>query len=168
MTKARTADYVSTHHRRHTLRLVRHAEFIAKENSKDPSTKVGAVITDQDYRGVSWGYNGFPRKIADTPERLHDRDVKYRYTIHADMNAVLFAGRPLTNCRMFLWPMLSCERCAPHIIQVGITEVVAPEKLSSRLVSRWGAGVEEAIEMYKEAQVQVALVNLEKGTLRIL
>ena len=33
--------------------------------SKDPSTKVGAVIVDQDNKIVSVGYNGFPKNISD-------------------------------------------------------------------------------------------------------
>ena len=33
--------------------------------SKDPSTKVGAVIVDDDKRVVSIGYNGFPKAIKD-------------------------------------------------------------------------------------------------------
>src|ERR1051326_2813900 len=37
--------------------------------SKDPSTKVGAVIVDANRRVVATGYNGFPRGVEDTPER---------------------------------------------------------------------------------------------------
>ena len=33
--------------------------------SKDPSTKVGAVITDDENRIISVGYNGFPREVID-------------------------------------------------------------------------------------------------------
>ena len=34
--------------------------------SKDPSTKVGAVIVDDKNRIVSVGYNGFPRGVEDS------------------------------------------------------------------------------------------------------
>ena len=33
--------------------------------SKDPSTRVGAVIVDAKNRVVSLGYNGFPRAVCD-------------------------------------------------------------------------------------------------------
>ena len=42
--------------------------------SKDPSTKVGAVIVDNRNRVVSMGYNGFPQRVADD-ERLDDREA---------------------------------------------------------------------------------------------
>ena len=38
--------------------------------SKDPSTKVGAVIVDQDKRVVSLGYNGFPKGVSDFATRI--------------------------------------------------------------------------------------------------
>ena len=51
------------------------AEFISSW-SKDPSTKVGAVIVDKNNRIVSVGYNGFPKHIEDN-DRLKERDIKY-------------------------------------------------------------------------------------------
>lgn len=56
---------------RHFLRLAaEHARM-----SKDPSTKVGAVIVGPDREIRSAGFNGFPRGIEDTDERLHDRET---------------------------------------------------------------------------------------------
>ena len=53
------------------------AAYIA-DWSKDPSTKVGAVIVDpKNKRIVSTGFNGFPFGVEDTAERLENRDVKY-------------------------------------------------------------------------------------------
>ena len=43
--------------------------------SKDPSTKVGAVIVDDDKRVISIGYNGFPKGIKDD-QRLENRELK--------------------------------------------------------------------------------------------
>ncbi|MBI2669577.1 MAG: hypothetical protein HYX20_00290 [Candidatus Yanofskybacteria bacterium] len=51
------------------------AEFVAQW-SKDPSTKTGAVIVDSNNRLVSVGYNGFPRGVNDSPERLENREIK--------------------------------------------------------------------------------------------
>ena len=55
--------------------------------SKDPSTKVGAVIVGPDREVRSMGFNGFPRGIADTRERLECREVKLDLVVHAEMNA---------------------------------------------------------------------------------
>ena len=57
--------------------------------SKDPSTKVGAIIVDDDKRVISVGYNGFPKGVRDD-ERLDDRQEKYKIIVHAERNALLF------------------------------------------------------------------------------
>ena len=54
--------------------------------SKDPSTKVGAVIVNSLGQVVGTGYNGFPRGVSDTDERYLDRDVKYKMICHAEQN----------------------------------------------------------------------------------
>ena len=48
--------------------------------SKDPSTKVGAIIVDDDKRVISVGYNGFPKGVRDD-ERLDDRQEKYKIIV---------------------------------------------------------------------------------------
>ena len=48
--------------------------------SKDPKTKVGSVIADPITNNViAMGYNGFPREVMDTEERLNNRDIKLKY-----------------------------------------------------------------------------------------
>ena len=47
------------------------------EWSKDPSTKVGCVVVGEDREIRSTGFNGFPRGIEDSMERLEDRELKY-------------------------------------------------------------------------------------------
>ena len=42
--------------------------------SKDPSTKVGAVIVDEDNKIVSLGYNGFPKKFSYSKKRKKNID----------------------------------------------------------------------------------------------
>jgi deoxycytidylate deaminase len=51
--------------------------------SKDPSSQIGAVAIDDQFRILATGYNGFPKGIADTEERLNDKDQKYPRIIHA-------------------------------------------------------------------------------------
>jgi dCMP deaminase len=92
--------------------------------SKDPSTKVGAVIVDPSNRLVSVGYNGFPKDITDN-ERLLDRDKKYDIIVHAEVNAILFSNKTLKGFTMYTWPFQPCPRCTGLIIQSGIRRVVS-------------------------------------------
>ena len=61
--------------------------------SKDPNTKVGAVIVDDKNRIASIGYNGMPTGCSDYEfpwEREGDfLNTKYAYVVHAELNAIL-------------------------------------------------------------------------------
>src|SRR6056300_1094742 len=59
--------------------------------SKDPSSKIGAVIVNDERRILATGYNGFPRGIADYEERLNNREEKLDRIIHGEMNALMNA-----------------------------------------------------------------------------
>jgi len=98
--------------------------------SKDTGTKCGAVIIDPSgKRRIAEGFNGFPQKIKDNIKQLTDRTFKLSTTIHAEMNAILFAKCDLSFHHMYTTSP-PCERCATHIIQTGITRVIwiAPSK----------------------------------------
>lgn len=125
--------------------------------SKDPSTKVGAVIFDPDKRIVSVGYNGFPKNIPDDPEKYLNREVKYQMVVHAEINAILFAQRNLKDCSIATWPFISCSNCTSAIIQTGINRIVS-NKIPETLVERWGKSCEISLEMYKQANVDVVLL----------
>lgn len=122
--------------------------------SKDQSTKVGAVIVDGNKVIRATGYNGFPRGIADTAERLNDRAVKYSLITHAETNAILAAARvgvPLDGCTLYC-TMHPCSRCAGLIIQAGIKRVGFTD---AELPERWLADCELALSTMQEAGVFV-------------
>jgi dCMP deaminase len=131
-------------------RFLSFAEFVAGW-SKDPSTKVGAVIADGK-RVVSVGFNGFPAGCDDSPELYADRETKYRRVVHAELNAVLFAGRSLIGCTAYTWPFAPCPRCAAVLIQVGVRRVVAPV-MPAEIAGRWAAEVAESRRLFDEAGV---------------
>ena len=56
--------------------------------SKDPSTKVGAVIVGDKDQIISQGYNGFPRGFNDSDDIYKNKPIKYKYIIHAEANAI--------------------------------------------------------------------------------
>lgn len=130
--------------------------------SKDPSTKVGAVITDTDNRIISMGYNGFPKGVADTPERLNDRDLKYKLIVHGETNALLFAKRDLTGCTLYTYPFASCSTCAGKVIQSGIKRVVYPKLTDPGLIERWGKSLELTYQMFDEAGLERVEIEVEK------
>ncbi len=120
--------------------------------SKDPSTQCGAVIVRPNKTIASMGYNGFPRAIHDAAELLVNRPAKYKRVIHAEMNAILTAREPLEGYSLYVWPFPSCERCAVHIIQAGITSVLFPGVPDS-LQDRWAESIEVSMALYEEADV---------------
>lgn len=126
--------------------------------SKDPSTKTGAVIVDKDKRIVSVGFNGFPKLIKDSDELLNNREQKYARIIHCEMNAILFSKSSLENCTLYTYPFLSCSRCAVHVIQSGITRVVAPS-IPLELKDRWEKELELATNLFKEANIEIKIIG---------
>lgn len=69
------------------------AKYIATNWSKDPSTKVGAILVNYETKREFIGYNGFPEGVLDTPERYNDRELKYKLVVHAEVNALLKAAQ---------------------------------------------------------------------------
>ena len=138
-------------------RFLELAAFYARW-SKDPSTQVGAVIT-RGKQQVSQGYNGFPAGVADLEERLADRDLKLKYTLHAEENAILTARVDLSGCTCYTWPMQPCARCAGKLAQAGIVRVVAP-MASAALVYRWGPDFEVAGTIFAETGIELELLLL--------
>jgi dCMP deaminase len=134
-------------------RFLELAEHIASW-SKDPSTKVGAVITDRRNRVISVGFNGFASGVKDTDERLNDRTLKYPLTIHAEKNAILFASRDLWDCRLYC-TFMPCTPCADVIIQAGIKEVIAYGSTNDR----WDESQKLAIEVLAESHVEIYRIN---------
>jgi dCMP deaminase len=131
------------------VRFLELARFISNW-SLDPSTKVGAVISDKHNRVVSIGYNGFPKGIKDD-ERLNDRETKYKIIVHGEINAITFANRNLENCTLYTYPFEPCPRCAGIIIQSGIKRIVAP----INKIDRWENDFKLSRQLFSEANIQI-------------
>lgn len=129
--------------------------------SKDPSTKVGCVVVGPDREIRSTGFNGFPRGIEDSLERLNDRERKYPLVCHAEENAIMHAARigvSLKGCIAFVtWP--PCTRCARSFVQAGLSEVVYPAALD--IPDRWQEDFGISSRMLNEAGLRVRTVHLE-------
>ena len=130
--------------------------------SKDPSTKIGAVVVGADGQILSQGFNGFPRGIKDSEERLNNRERKYELVVHGEMNAIYNAslnGVSLKDSTIYVYGLPTCNECAKGIIQVGIKKVVAmrPEKYNSD----WDKSNKNAAALFKEADITY-LIKVEE------
>lgn len=128
---------------------------VTRKRSKDPNTQIGAVIVDPDNQVIATGYNGFPRGIEYSSERL-ERPLKYQYIEHSERNAIYSAARrgvSVFGCRLYLLamgpPTAPCTDCARAVIQSGIVEVI-------------GKAYKDATLQYAESQV-FALQLLEEA-----
>ena len=124
--------------------------------SKDPSSKVGAVIVAPDKTVVSVGFNGPPRGTDDGYCYSH-REIKLVRTLHAECNAILFAGKSLVGCTLFCTHH-PCARCAAMIVQVGIRSVVHPP-VNVEFEKRWHDDMIEARAMFAEAGVTRLVID---------
>lgn len=128
--------------------------------SKDRSAKTGSIIVDCDRIIRSTGFNGFPRGINDDVEGRHERPAKYSWTEHAERNAIYNAARngvTIAKCTCYVnW--FPCIDCARAIIQTGIVRVVGLEP--DRHDQKWGADFRLSLEMFSEAGVEVAVVDM--------
>lgn len=119
--------------------------------SKDPSTQVGCVIVDDNRRILSTGYNGFSSAVDDLEERLHNRDIKYPLTIHAEVNAVLNTKQSLVGATAYITHQPCCN-CASVLIQSGIKRVVC-YSADEALTERFKTSFELAEQILNEASV---------------
>ena len=126
--------------------------------SKDPSTKVGAVIT-RGNRIISTGFNGPPQKVHDLQERFLDREMKLKMTLHAEINAILFAKQDLKGCTLYCTHP-PCTQCAAMIIQSGLEEVIFPPLPSfaeaPKFYERWKTDIDLSMKLFSEANIIVS------------
>ena len=135
------------------------AEYYASA-SKDPSTKVGAVLVEPSTKTVvGVGYNGFARGVLDSDERLNNRDLKYKLVVHAEVNAILSARHRARGTKLYVWPSFSipciCHDCCKTAIQAGVTEVIGrePSPEYAERAKRWQESIALSKMMLDEAGV---------------
>lgn len=116
---------------------------LSSYRSKDPSTKVGACIVNQNKRIIGIGYNGLPYGCNDD-EYPWDREgdfleTKYPYVVHAEPNAILNSTSSLQGATLYV-SLFPCNECMKLIIQSEIKEIVylsdkydgTPENIASK------------------------------------
>ena len=138
-------------------RFMELAELV-KTWSKDPSTKVGAVVVGPDREIRSTGYNGLVSGVDDNKSERMERPTKYDFFEHAERNAVYNAcliGATLKGCVIYVTSM-PCPDCARAIIQSGIKMVVTRrlEPDPAAPTGTWRDKLVYSEEMFREAGVK--------------
>lgn len=123
--------------------------------SKDPSSQFGCFLTDQLYRPIGYGFNGFARGFNDTPERWNDRPFKYRHVIHAEENALLNSVVKPDGGIAFV-NGCPCSSCMSKLAQARLAEVWCWEPTKDYL-KRWS--LEEPLQVAEECGMVVNFVT---------
>lgn len=127
---------------------------LASLRSKDPNTKVGAVIVDREHKVVSIGYNGMPRGLDEEQlswAKNDGLDNKYLYVCHAELNAILNTrnGSALKDCTLYV-TLFPCNECAKAIIQAGIKEIVYYDNKYENTV-----GIQASVKLFSLAGIKM-------------
>ena len=121
---------------------------ISALRSKDPKAQVGACIVNKDNKIIGVGYNGLPKGMEDTDE-LWNSEIKLKYVVHAEVNALLNATKDLSNSTIYV-TKFPCNECTKLLIQAGIKRVVFLENTESE---KWNS--KEAKYMFQQAKVEL-------------
>lgn len=135
--------------------------------SKDPSSKMGCVIVDQNKRVVSLGYNGMVQGADESKMTLDERPMKYYFVIHSEMNALIFAHQKLEGCTLYN-RVATCENCLKHCLQAGIKRFVYKElrvhsHSSDPQKSMTNIETDEAVIRLLASMPNVETLNLSNG-----
>lgn len=129
--------------------------------SKDQSTQVGAVVMMDDGTPLTFAYNGFARGVDDDVAVRHERPEKYKWTSHAEENAIANMARiGATAFGATLYVThFPCAGCARKIIQAGLSRVVVDAaSMTDDFCARWDEDMTVSKEMFGEAGVEVVVI----------
>jgi len=124
--------------------------------SKDPSKKIGAIAIGSKGQVLAQGFNGFPRGIDDSDDRLNDREIKYKYVVHAEMNLIYnatFNGISLDGSSVYIYGLPLCSECAKGLIQVGVKRIVMNKDSLESADDKWIESFELTMQLLNESGI---------------
>ena len=133
------------------------------QDSPDPSTQNAALLVCPSSGAILIEeVNRFPDNIHTSEERW-ERPAKYNYVEHAERNAIYAAAREgiKTSGLIMVCPWLACVECGRAIIQAGITKCIGLKQKATN--PRWDESIKIAMDMLKEAGVEVELLDAHAG-----
>lgn len=126
------------------------------KKSKDPSTKVGAVLVRPDMTVASLGFNGFPKRMPDNPVYLNNPDYrnhKLKRVVHAEQNCLRLSRDNTTLGYHLVVTRHPCEMCALEICSTDIADVwYLPHE---DFESRWVDSLVEARNLLAECGIRL-------------
>lgn len=134
---------------------------VSSLRSKDPNTRVGACIINDKKRVIALGYNGMPLGNDFFPwskDAKSEKDKKYAYVIHAELNAILNTTTLLENAVLYT-TLFPCSNCAKTITQTGIKEIVYEQDFYHDTEDAWISR-----KIFKESNIQtrqIKQINIE-------
>lgn len=143
--------------------------YLAAERSKDPRTKIGAVLV-KDKNIIGTGYNGFARKVKDLPIRYNDRNIKYAFVVHAEANSVLTCARlGISTTGSILYTCgVPCNECMKSIIQGGIIEIVIHKQWPEMDSDKWREAIRISNIMLEETGIKIRKLDSLLGMMGYL
>lgn len=110
------------------------AKIIALK-SKDKKRQVGAIlVSENDNRILSTGYNGLPANTNDNID-WSNRELVHSMIIHAEMNCILYANNKYENS--ILYSTLSpCKDCIKIIAAAKIKKIIYLEEYKDLSISQ--------------------------------
>lgn len=142
-------------------RVFMNVALAISEKSKDPSTKVGAVLVKPDMKVASLGFNGFPRRMPDNPEYLSNpefRDQKLKRMVHAEINAIHLSESATTEGYHLVVTRHPCGDCALQIACTGITDVWYLR--NEDYENRWVESINDAKQIFEETGIRTHYIVL--------
>lgn len=138
--------------------------YLVSMRSKDPSTRVGAVIVGLDNEILATGYNGLPRNIFDYQERYENKEYKYLASNHAEENAIIQCARVGTAIKKttLYTTWAPCAHCSKMIIQAGIAKVIYDANFPGNDIKNqdnWEYSINVSMEILIEAGVEINAFN---------
>ncbi len=126
--------------------------------SKDPRTKVGCLLMDENYNNIKFGTNTFPNGIKNLSNRW-ERINKHNYVIHAEINCIFESFKQINNLNncILLTTKFPCHECIKIIIQTGIYIIytLPPDYTDDK----WKNSYKIANELIKESNIKIILLK---------
>lgn len=129
--------------------------------SKDPSTKVGAVLVRPNNSVAATGFNGFPPGHDDSPELYANREYKYQHVIHAEENAINFFGQTAEGFTLYT-SFPCCPNCVEKAGKAGVKRIVCPMLVTYDREPDWIRSWEQRIQESYQVAAQYG-IELEVG-----
>ena len=142
------------------IKYLKVAKKIAKIFSKDPSTKVAAILLNSDYNMISYGYNCMPCGLDDNIDSRWIRPIKYKYVEHAERNAIYNATRKgiKTEGSIAITTLFPCTDCTRALIQSGIRTIVCPSNNEINN-SNWNEDWKISLEILNECGINILYID---------